>query len=113
MTAVLSLPTVGHYRADLAVEVGKLELIEIGDRKTADAQACEQVRAPDTTHSRDGNPLGPQGELLPVGEPAQITIEGRGGAGIGWTCACWSLDHIAHIRCRRRSLAAQRDVGFR
>ena len=69
----------GHYRADLAVEVGKLELIEIGDRKTADAQACEcqQVRAPDTTHSRDGNPLGPQGELLPVGEPAQITIEGR------------------------------------
>ncbi len=57
----------GQRGADLAVEIGEFELVEVGDGKGADAQAreCQEMDPADAAHSGDGEPAWRGGPAAP------------------------------------------------
>ena len=63
-----------HTGAGLAIEVGKLEYVEIGYVKFFDTEAGEghQMETTDAPHTGDGHPLVPQALLLIMSNPADI-----------------------------------------
>src|SRR5437870_5057844 len=83
-------------RANLAVEVGELEPIEIRKREArhAEARERENVKAPHTAGASDGDPLEAELLLLHVRDPAQIALE------------CVFVAERSRVGASRRSIAS-------
>ena len=82
-----------HHRAGLAVDVDHVEAVEVGDVKTADAQAGErdQMDAAHAAHAGNGHRLVAQRLLLPRRHPADVAVE-RGVVGeLGRGHPVWRL----------------------
>jgi hypothetical protein len=57
----------------------QLEAVEVGEGETADAQTRqgEQMGAADAAQTGDRHAFGAQHLLLALGDPAQVSLEGR------------------------------------
>ena len=62
----------------MAIEVGQLEVVQIGDIESADAQTGqgEQVTATDTAEASDGDTPGSQQGLFGFRNPADVAGKG-------------------------------------
>src|SRR6185503_13145547 len=99
----LRLPERGHRRADLPVEIGQLEVIEIGDVELADSEPRQrrQIEPADTAHAGDRDTLVSEALLLAFRQPADVAIKGsrvvepRTGDSAGNACAESMQGHVS------------------